>query len=115
MFVYMEALMKKFIIAFSVIVAFISFASAQDAGAGKEIFTAKCAICHGADGRGKTPMGTKFNIKNLAAPEVQKQSDAELTAIVIKGKAKMPAFEGKLTSEQVAQVLGYIRQIGKQK
>lgn len=77
------------------------------------IFTSKCAMCHGADGQGKTPMGTKFNIKNLAAPEVQKQSVAELTQEIAKGKNKMPAYESKLTKDEIAQLAAYVKGLGK--
>ena len=86
---------------------------AQSYAADNAVFSAKCAMCHGADGQGKTPMGAKFNIKNLASPEVQKQSDAELTQTISKGKNKMPAYEGKLTKDEIAQLAAYIKGLGK--
>jgi cytochrome c553 len=49
-------------------------AAAQDAAT----YKAKCATCHGADAKGETPVGKKMGIKDLASPEVQKMSDAEL-------------------------------------
>lgn len=36
-----------------------------------------------------------------------------ITDIITKGKNKMPAFDGKLTKEQIGQVLAYIRELGK--
>jgi cytochrome c6 len=86
--------------------------AAQD---GPTLFKTKCAMCHGADGKGETPMGKKLNIRDLGSPDVQKQTDAELTTIISKGKDKMPAFEGKLTAEQIGQVLAHIRELGKKK
>jgi len=86
--------------------------AAQD---GPTWYKTKCAMCHGADGKGETPMGKKLNIRDLGSPEVQKQTDAELTAIISKGKGKMPPFEGKLTAEQIGQVLAHIRELGKKK
>lgn len=86
--------------------------SAQD---GPTLFKTKCAMCHGADGKGETPMGKKLNVRDLGSPEVQKQTDAELTTIISKGKGKMPPFEGKLTAEQIGQVLAHIRELGKKK
>jgi cytochrome c6 len=77
------------------------------------VFTGKCAMCHGADGQGKTPMGTKFNLKSLASPEVQKASVAELSQTITKGKNKMPAYEGKLTKDEIAQLATYVKGIGK--
>jgi cytochrome c6 len=84
--------------------------AAQD---GPTLYKTKCAMCHGADGKGETPMGKKLNIRDLGSPEVQKQTDAELTTIISKGKGKMPPFEGKLTAEQIGQVLAHIRELGK--
>jgi cytochrome c6 len=85
---------------------------AQDVAA---IFKSKCAMCHGPDGSGKTAMGEKFNIRDLRSAEVQKQTDAELSQIIAKGKNKMPAYEGKLAKEQVDQLVAYVRDFGKKK
>lgn len=88
-----------------------SFAAfAQDAAA---TFKAKCVMCHGADAAGKTPMGAKLNIRDLHAPEVQKLTAAELETVISKGKNKMPAFGGKLTAAEVAQLATYIHQLKK--
>ena len=89
-----------------------TFSSAQDAAA---TFKAKCAMCHGPDGSGKTTMGEKFNIHDLRSAEVQKQSDAELVQIVTKGKNKMPSYDGKLTKEQIDQLVAYVRELSKKK
>ncbi len=92
---------------------FIAQSYAADAAA--TLFTSKCAMCHGADGHGKTAMGTKFNIKDLALPEVQKQSAAELTQVISKGKNKMPAYDGKLTKDEIAQLGAYVKTLGNKK
>jgi cytochrome c6 len=81
--------------------------------AGAAIFKAKCAMCHGADGAGKTPMGAKLNIPNLVSPEVQKKPDTSLVESIAKGKNKMPEFGSKLTADQITQVKDYIRGIAK--
>jgi mono/diheme cytochrome c family protein len=72
-------------------------------------YKAKCASCHGAEGKGDTAMGKAMKIKDLASDEVQKQSDADLTGIIAKGKKPMPGYEGKLTPEQIAGVVKYLR------
>ena len=77
----------------------------QGAGDAEALFKSKCAMCHGADAMGKTPMGAKLNIPNLRAPEVHKLSLGEVTAVIAKGKNKMPAYEGKLTADQVANIV----------
>jgi mono/diheme cytochrome c family protein len=74
-------------------------------------FKAKCAMCHGADAAGKTPMGAKLNIPDLRSPAVKKQSLAELGQAISKGKNKMPAFEGKLSSAEISQLATYIHDL----
>jgi len=81
--------------------------------AGETLFKAKCVMCHGPDGKAEVPMGKKLNVPSLAAPDVQKQSDAQLTDAVTKGKNKMPAYDGKLAKEQIAQLVAYVRELGK--
>jgi len=85
---------------------------AQDAAA---TFKSKCAMCHGADGSGKTTMGEKLNIRDLHSADVQKQSDADLSQIITKGKNKMPAYDGKLTKEQIDGLVAFVRSLGKAK
>ena len=80
---------------------------------GPTIYKSKCAACHGADGKGDTAMGKKLNIRSFAAPEVQKQSDADLLAISKKGKNKMPAYEGKITDADLKAVIAHIRTFAK--
>ncbi len=71
-------------------------------------YKAKCAMCHGADGAGKAPMGS-----NLTSADVQKMSDADLTAAITNGKGKMPAYKGKLTDAQISDLVKYIRTLKK--
>jgi len=76
---------------------------ADDAAA--DLYKSKCAMCHGPDGKGKMA-GTK----DLGSAEVQKASDADLTATITKGKPpKMPASEGKLTADQIKSLVAYVR------
>jgi cytochrome c6 len=85
------------------------------ADAGAATFKSKCAMCHGPDGSGKTAMGEKLKIRDLRSPDVQSQDDSVLTQVVTKGKEKMPSYDGKLTKEQIDEVVAYIRELGKRK
>jgi cytochrome c6 len=76
---------------------------------GASLFKAKCAMCHGADGSGATPMGKSMKLRDLRSPEVQKQSDAEMTKITADGKGKMPAYKGKLTDAEISAIIAHIR------
>ena len=84
--------------------------SLADSGAD---FKAKCAMCHGADGKGDTAMGKKFGLKDMGSADVQGKSDADLNTIITKGKDKMPAYDGKLTKEQIDGLVKYIRTLKK--
>jgi mono/diheme cytochrome c family protein len=47
---------------------------------------------------------------------VQKQTDVQLIDSVTNGKGKkMPAYKGKLTDDEIKQLVGYIRELGKKK
>ena len=80
---------------------------------GAAIFKAKCAMCHGPDGAGQTPMGKNLKVRALGSADVQKQTDAELTKWISDGKGKMPAYKGKLTPADIDAVLGFIRTLKK--
>lgn len=80
---------------------------------GKAIFTTKCALCHGADGTGKTSIGKTLKIPDFHSPDVKKLSDADLKNTITNGKNKMPPFKGKLTDAQIDQVISYVRELGK--
>jgi cytochrome c5 len=54
-------------------------------------------------------MGKKLNVKDIGSPEIQKMTDAQLTEIVAKGKNKMPAYDGKLTADQIKALVAHMR------
>ena len=76
---------------------------------GAALFKTKCQACHGPNGSGDTPMAKKLGVKALGSAPVQGQTDAQLTATITNGKNKMPAFNGKLTADQVKALVGLIR------
>ncbi len=88
-------------------------ASGPPAGAGESTYKTKCAMCHGADGSGNTAMGKKLKLRDLRSPEVQKQSDAQLLAIIGKGKSPMQGYEKQLGQEKMREVVEYLRELAK--
>lgn len=80
---------------------------------GANLFKAKCAACHGTEGSGDTTLGKSMKIRDFHSPDVQKQTDAELTGMITTGKGAMPAYKGKLTDDQIKQIVGYIRDLAK--
>ncbi len=87
----------------------LSAPAKADTAAGEATFKAKCAGCHGADGKGKEVMKTT----DLGGADVQKMSDADLSKIISEGKPpKMPASK-TLTPDQVKDLVSYIRSLKK--
>ena len=75
------------------------------------LYKAKCAVCHGADGKGDTAAGKKMGVKDFHSPEIVKAKDAELVEVTIKGKNKMPGYDKKLTEDQIKELIKYIRSL----
>jgi cytochrome c6 len=112
--------MKSFILLFGqrlflVLAITLLFSASMRADDGATVFKAKCAMCHGPDGSGSTPAGKAMKARDFSLPEVQSQSDAQLTEIVTNGKNKMPAYKGKLTDDQIKDLVAYVRTLGKKK
>ena len=112
-----EKMMKK--TAIVILLAFagllVAAAPAVAAEDGAALFKTKCAACHGQDGSGNTAIGKKSALRNLGSAEVQKQTDAELTAVIADGKGK-PAHAYKkkgMTDEQVKALVAHIRSLAK--
>jgi cytochrome c6 len=76
-------------------------------------FKAKCAACHGADGSGNTAVGKSMHLRDMSSPDVQKQSDDALIAMITSGKGAMPAYKDKLTADQIKQLVRFIRGFAK--
>lgn len=77
------------------------FAAATD---GQDIYTAKCASCHKADGKGGGPFPGLAGNKDVTAKD-----PAAALGIVVHGKGLMPAYKGKLSNAEIAAVMTYIR------
>jgi mono/diheme cytochrome c family protein len=88
--------------------------AAQADNTAEATYKSKCQMCHGPDGKGETPTGKAMKVKDFASEDVQKMSDADLGTTISGGKAKMPAYK-TLTPEQVKDLVGYVRSLGKKK
>jgi|SRR5215472_11909277 len=85
-----------------------------DAAAAEATYKAKCAMCHGPDGKGETASGKMMKVKDFSSEEVRKMSDVDLTSVISAGKGKMPPYK-TLSADQVKDLVGYIRALGKKK
>lgn len=80
---------------------------------GEATWKAKCAMCHGADGIGNTPVGKNMKVRSLKSSEDIKATDAELFKDTKSGVGKMQGYAGKLTDAQITDVVSFIRTLQK--
>jgi cytochrome c6 len=95
------------------LVVFVASVTSLAQSSGSDTYKAKCQMCHGADGLGNTPAGKAMKARPFNAPDVLKESDTDLIAVIKSGKNKMPAFTGKLTDAQITDVVAYIHTLQK--
>ena len=98
-------------LAFGMLSAVNTARAADDATV--KLFQTKCAACHGPDGSGNTTVGKTLKLKDVRDPEAQKESDADLTTLIAKGKDKMPGNEKSLKPDQIKALVGYVRELAK--
>jgi mono/diheme cytochrome c family protein len=84
---------------------------AQNAGA--DTYKSKCQMCHAADGSASTPAGKSTKARPFDSPDVMKMSDDDLIKVTTNGHGKMPAYKGKLTDDQIKDVVAYIHTLQK--
>ncbi len=89
------------------------FSASAFAEIGAETYKARCSACHGANGSGETMLGKNLKVRPLGSDDVQNKSDDEIAAIISKGKKRMPPFGGKLSKDQIRDVVKYIRLLKK--
>lgn len=98
-------------VVFLVLIALALSSSDTLAESGADIYKAKCSPCHAASGAGDTMLGKNMKLRALGSPDVQRQSDQELANIISRGKNRMPAYDRKLSRDQIAAVVQYIRSL----
>ncbi|HYL91854.1 MAG TPA: cytochrome c [Alphaproteobacteria bacterium] len=108
----MKRVGRSAVVALTVVAALSATSVAQSAA---DTYKAKCASCHAADGTGNTPIGKKLAVKDLNAGEEAKRSDEEFFNATKKGKGKMPAYENKISDDDIKALVKYIRSMGKRK
>ena len=81
---------------------------------------AKCASCHGDDGKAQTAKGKEMGIRDLTTPAWQKElTDDQIRKGIEDGvdttkdgkKQQMDPYKEKLKPEQIADLVKYIRSL----
>lgn len=104
--------MRKTAIALMITMA-VLFAPVPLLADGAELYARRCASCHGKEGKGDTAIGKKKGLRALGSPEVQAQTDTELTARIAEGGSsedRQHAFKEKgLSDEDISELVTFIR------
>ena len=105
--------MKKLLAITLAILAFTTWSARADDA--KTTYDAKCAKCHGEDGKGQKAMGKKLGCKDYTDAKVQAAvSDADATKAIKEGfknedgKAVMKPTEG-LSDDDIKALVAYMR------
>ncbi len=73
-------------------------------------YDAKCAKCHGSNGRGRTLRGKLDHARDFTDAGWQNDvSDERLFNSINNGRGKMPSFKKKLTEQQINELVTYVR------
>jgi len=111
--------MRKALVIGSLLAATFGFqtrSSADDAAVARS-FKAKCAACHGVDGKGKTKQGEKMKIGDLTSGPIKKELTAEkVKAAILDGitrekdgvKQEMKPLRGKIPDDQLDALVTYV-------
>lgn len=78
-----------------------------------DIYLDKCAVCHAADGSGKTAKGRQLKVEDVRKTIVKLTSE-QMVEIVAKGKKPdMDAFSPEFSADQIKQLTEYYRGLAK--
>jgi len=104
--------MKKVILAILALAVALFLVLPNLSWAQEDVYKAKCAGCHGADGNG-TAAGQKMGAKPFSSADVQKMSTTEVVDFIENGgpqKKATHAFAGKgVDAAQAAKLATYVK------
>lgn len=77
---------------------------------GRAVYANNCARCHGGDGTSQTTMGQMTEAPNLTDAAWQRgKSTSRMITAVSNGRGQMPAFKKKLSRQDIAAAVAYVR------
>jgi len=83
--------------------------------AGQALYVKTCAACHGKTGLGDGPKAKslKTTPTDFSKADSQKQTDGEHFYKTKTGRGDMPKYEGKLSDDDIWNVVNYVRTLKK--
>ena len=88
-------------------------ADGKSLAAGREVYTANCADCHGPHGKGDGRMAKDLKKRppDLTDPEVASEPDDVLFNRISRGRKPMPSFEKLLSEQERWHVVNYVHKL----
>jgi mono/diheme cytochrome c family protein len=88
-------------------------ADGKSLAAGREVYTANCADCHGPRGKGDGRMAKDLKKRppDLTDPEVANESDDVLFNRISRARKPMPSFEKLLSEQERWHVVNYVHKL----
>jgi mono/diheme cytochrome c family protein len=77
------------------------------------VFAKDCQSCHGVDAKGgpvKLEDGTRLRVPSLREGHALRHPDSDFRKQIVEGGDGMPAFKTKLSSQQIEDLIKFIRQ-----
>ncbi len=86
----------------------------DDLASARKIYSEKCANCHKENGSGGLTVlndGTKIKAPNFTSERLKKDADDDWIEAIEHGAKEdgMPAFKGKITDDDIKNLVKYIR------
>jgi mono/diheme cytochrome c family protein len=83
---------------------------------GKQVYEARCVLCHGPEGKGDGPASAALNPKprnHTDGAYMNSRTDEQLLDVIHNGKGAMPAWKGVLSEQEMQDVLKFVRTLAK--
>lgn len=88
---------------------------ADEAKLGAQVYSARCALCHGAGGQGDGPASAGLNPKprnHTDKAYMSTLTDEQILAVIRNGKGTMPAWGKVLSEAELNAVAKHVRALG---
>lgn len=88
-----------------------SSSPAEESATARELYSKRCISCHKETGAGgeKEIEGKKIKVPSLKDRAVVAETDEEYIEQIEKGGDGMPAYKGKITDEEIKNLVRFIR------
>ena len=92
-------------------------ANESSLAAGRRIYLARCAACHGrsGDGDGDDAIAFGFHAAKLSSPRLRDEPDGALYWKITTGKKPMPDYGSRLSATDRWNVINYLRTLSQGK